>query len=126
VYSVGSLTVQPTRARFATTDGDHGTQTIEHTIRLPACGRVVTLRGHAATPAQATPVIVGLASPCADDCSFGGLLLVAAGCGDNAHHYTKAATDKSLSQLGTVATPAQYGGVLSGSASLCAVRTRER
>jgi hypothetical protein len=41
---------------------------------------------------------------------------VAAGCGHNAHHYTKAATDKCLSQLGTLATPAQYGGVLSGSA----------
>jgi hypothetical protein len=46
----------------------------------------------------------------------GGLLLVAASCGDNAHHYTKAATDKCLSQLGTLATPAQYGGVLSSSA----------
>jgi hypothetical protein len=42
--------------------------------------------------------------------------MAAAGCGANGQHYTKAATDECLAQLGALAGPAQYGGVLPRSA----------
>jgi hypothetical protein len=75
------------------------------------------LRGHLGSAGAGVALVsVGLSSRRPHDRFSGGLLLAAASCGANAHHYTKSATDECLSRLGALAEPAQYGGVLSGSA----------